>query len=254
VTDLAAGDFDLRVDGRPVRPIEVRRATAPLRVHIIVSDGGSGEFQPGVLRFVQMLGDRAEFAFTSVLVQPTRILDFTTDAKQIGAAIGKLGKRGTSPGGSQLMDAIDNAAKDLAAPLHRSVLLVLRRGGEAISRPGERVREALQKSGATVYVISTADSSRTVRAGAVENIAEGAEAAAQLNLVVEDGARDSGGYHREIPLTSAGATLMQLADEIMNPSEISYDVPAGAPAGGRIQITTTRRGAVVRAPRTLPNR
>jgi hypothetical protein len=223
-------------------------------VHIIVSDNGSGEFQPAVLRFVQMLSDRAEFAFTSVLVQPERILDFTTDGKQIGAAIEKLGRRGTSSGGNQLMDAIQDAAKDLAAPLHRSVLVVLRTGGEAISTPGTRVREALLRSGAALYVISKSGGSRTARAGAVENIAEGAEAAAQLNLVIEDGTRDSGGYHREIPLAAAGGTLMQLANELTNQYEIAYDMPSDASANDRVQITTTRRDVVVRAPRTVPNR
>src|SRR4051812_24625763 len=112
VVDLAAADFEVREGGKLASIDSARIATRPLRVHIIVSDGGTGAFQLGVLRLMQALAGGTEFALTSVLVQSARIMDFTSDVQTIGTAIQKLGRRGTGKGGNQLMDAINNAVKD----------------------------------------------------------------------------------------------------------------------------------------------
>jgi hypothetical protein len=44
---------------------------------------------------------RTEFAFTSVVVQPERVMEFTGDGTLVGAGIQKLGRRGAQPGGHQ---------------------------------------------------------------------------------------------------------------------------------------------------------
>ena len=55
VTDLTAADFEVKEGGRVQEISSVKIATAPLRLHTIVSDGGTGAFQLGVLRLVQTL-------------------------------------------------------------------------------------------------------------------------------------------------------------------------------------------------------
>src|SRR5690348_6808729 len=50
VTDLTAADFEVKEGGRVQEIAAVKPATTPLRLHTIVSDGGTGAFQLGVLR------------------------------------------------------------------------------------------------------------------------------------------------------------------------------------------------------------
>jgi len=263
VTDLGLGDFDVKEGGRTQEITSVQPATRALRVHVIVSDGGTGAFQAGVLRFAQALMGRAEFAFTSVLVQPERVMDFTDRGDVIGPGIQRLGRRGAGKGGSQMMEAIDSALKDIAAPGKHPVLIVLRVGNEEPSpMPASALREALRMSGATMYVVSRAGASKaapaTAGVGTSAEVAkrqmddnEVAETALQLNLVLGDGAKESGGYQQEIALLTAAQTLEQLANEINHQYEITYTLPAGVKPSEKLQVTTKRKNVTVRAPQKI---
>jgi hypothetical protein len=248
VTDLTAADFEVKEGGK-LQTISV----------------GTGAYQLGVLRFVQALADRAEFAFTSVLVQAIRTTDYTSNPQQLGEGIEKLGRRGTITGGSQLMDGIDQAVKDLGAPGKHPILLVLRMGNEEASTVSASViREALRKSGATMYVVSRSGASKAAptSAGTVSGAstaqrqmddAEMADTRLNLNLVIGDGPRDSGGFQQEIPLTTAAPALEQLAAEIKNQYEITYTLPAGTKPSDKVQVSTKRKNVVLRAPQKIAN-
>ena len=233
VTDLTAADVEVKEGGKLQSITSMRITTMPLRLHIIVSDGGTGAFQLGVLRLAQTLARAGpvEFAFTSVLIQPTRVTDFTDNVEAIGAGIEKLGRRGSVQGGNQLMEAIMSAMENIAAPGKRPVLIVLRIGNEGTSPiSANSVREALRRTGTTLYVVSRAGASKAApsysRAGSDSNTgevaqrqmddAEMADTALNLNLVLGDGSRESGGYQQEIVLTTTVATLEQLASQIKN--------------------------------------
>jgi hypothetical protein len=266
ITDVSPAEFSVKEGGKVQSIASVNVATMPLRVHIIVSDGGSGGFQLGVLRLMQALAGRAEFALTSVLGQSERVMNFTGDGELIGAGIQRIGRRGSREGAHQLMEAISAALTDLAAPGKHSVLIVLRIGNEESSTmPAAAVRDALRKTGATMYVVSRAGASKAVPTyGGLNNMtaeaarrqmhdAERAHTALSLNVVLGDGSRDSGGHHQESALTSAVPPLERLAIEINNQYEITYALTEGAKPSDRLQVTTTRRNVTLHAPLRIPN-
>ena len=261
VTDLTADDFEVKEGGRVQEISSVKLATMPLRLHTIVSDGGTGAFQLGVLRLVQALQVPAEFAFTSVLVQPERLTGFTDSPQKVGEAIQRLGKRSGLTAGNQLMEAIVGALADITAEEKRSVLLVLRIGNEATSTiAATTIRDALRDTGTTMYVVSRSGASKggLTYAGSSGtpaeiaqrqmNAADQADGALNLNLVLGDGSRDSGGYQQEISLLTAVATLEQLAREIRSQYEITYVLPSGTKPSDRLQLTTRRKNVTLRAP------
>ena len=127
------------------------------------------------------------------------------------------------------------------------------------------VREALRKSGATMYVVSRTGASKAAPtfAGVNSMTAEAArrqmddselaDTALQLNLVLGDGSRDSGGYQQETALTSAVPTLQQLASEITHQYEITYSLTEGGKPLDKLQLTTRRKNVTLRAPSKIPN-
>jgi hypothetical protein len=265
-TDLTAADFEVKEGGKVQALSSVKLSTMPLRVHVIVSDGGTGAFQLGVLRLAQALIERAELAFTSVVVQPERVLEFTGDGSLVGAGIQRLGRRGAQPGGHQLMEAIVDALRDIAAPGSHPVLIVLRIGNEGPSTArADVVRDALRMTGTTMYVVSRSGASRAAPtfagpSGVSPEVArqqmddaELADTGLHLNLVLGDGSRESGGYHEETPLTSAVPTLERLAAEIKSQYELTYTLPPGTRLSDRLQVTTTRRNVTLRAPQRIAN-
>ena len=266
ITDLTPAEFSVREGGKLQSIANVKVATMPLRVHVIVSDGGSGAFQLGILRLMQALAGRAEFALTSVVGQSERIMNFTRDGELVGEGIQKIGRRGSRQGTHQLMEAISAALKDIAAPGKHAVLIVLRIGNEEPSTmPASSVREALRKSGATMYVVSRTGASKAVPTyGGLNRMTpeaarrqmddmERADTALNLNLVLGDGSRDSGGYQQESALTSAVPALERLAGEINNQYEITYSLTEGAKPSDRLQVTITRKDVTLRAPLRIPN-
>src|SRR5688572_22255829 len=163
VRDMTAADFEVKEGGRAQKILSVKPAMTPMRIALIVSDGGSGAFQLGVANFIQDLisSDQAEFAIYSVLVQPEKYLDYTKDPSILNRAIERLGVRGRAPPGAQLMEAIMDAAKTVRGEADRSAIVVARVGREGSNTMrADSVRKELVKYGTKLYVVSTAGAQR----------------------------------------------------------------------------------------------
>ena len=153
ITDVSPAEFSVREGGKLQSIASAKIATMPLRVHIIVSDGGSGAFQLGVLRLMQALVGRAEFALTSVLGQSQRIMNFTGNRELIGDGIQQIGQEwGGRQGTHQVMESISAALTDIAAHGKHAVLIVLRIGNEEpiVRCRRRRCEKHSTESGATI--------------------------------------------------------------------------------------------------------
>jgi VWFA-related protein len=263
VADLQASDFQVKAGGKASEVVSARPATMPLRIALIVADGGTGAFQLGLATFMQKLLGRAEFALTSVLVQPQRVLDYSADASTLSAALDRLGRRGRERG-AQLMEAIQDATTEVRQETRRPVIVVMRIGGEATTAiNGNDVREQLRKSGAILYVISTAGAQRaapsqirgtdnaSVQQGQMRD-AELAESASNLALVLGDGSKESGGHHEEVISTTLVPSLERVADELLHQYEITYELPDGVKSNDKLSVSSKRKGVTVHAPSRLP--
>ena len=247
VTDLTAGEVEVKEGGKAREIVSVKPATVPLRVAILDADGGTVAFQSAIGSFMEDLLGRAEFALTSVVVQAQTVLGHSSSVDALNKGLSLLGKRGQPGGGGQLMDAIQEATKTVRRVGTRPVILVLRTGGEApSSTSGEEVRDAVRKSGAILYVVSPAVANR---------LGDSAFAESSFNLaqVLGDGTRESGGRHEQIVSTTQVKVLRQFADELLNQYEITYALPAGDKPGDKISVSSTRKGVTVRAPSRIPN-
>ena len=160
VPDLQPADIMVKAGGKLLEVIRVEPSAAPLRIAVIVSDAGTGGFQQGIASFVQRLIDRAEFGLVSVLTQPEVVTNFSSDAVLLREGVRRLGVRGRQDG-AQVMEAIQDATKGVVSEGWRPIILVLRVGVEGTTPlDGADVRARLRRSGAVLYVISTASAAR----------------------------------------------------------------------------------------------
>ena len=266
VTDLTAADFEVKEDGK-VREIASAAITStPIRMALLVSDDGTGAFQQALVTLIQPLVAIAEFSLVSVVAQPEKVLDFTNDAEKIVAGVERLGTRAAQPGGGQLLEAIAESIPAVSAPGKRPVVVVMRLGGSASSsiRP-EDVRESLRKTGTTLYALSP--TGNTGSGGGAPMAYGGAGGAARtdyaaaettyrsrnLESVINDGAKQTGGRHIQFGANTIVKTMEQLSQELQSQYEISYVLPAGVKPSDRIEVTTKRRGARIYAPTRIPN-
>jgi VWFA-related protein len=257
VTDMQAADFELKEGGK-VQQIQVKPASAPLRVAILVADWGTGNFQAGLSAFMNKLMGHAEFSLISLLPQPIKVVDYTSEAPALSQALGQLGSRGRQTG-AQLLEGIRDTAKTIGAPGKRPVIVVLRIGSEGVtSLSGEGVRAEVRKSGAILEVISAGlrtSASQTATGPDAMTMAqnqlqddERKQSDFALAQVLGDGSKETGGRNEQVISTTLISTLENIANELLHQYEITYTLPAGQKPNEKISVESKRKGVTVRAP------
>ena len=265
VTDMQAADFEIKEGGKAVDIMRVAQPEIPLRVAILIADQGTGAFQLGTGRFMQKLLGHAEFALYSIVVQPEKVVDFSHDGAELSEGLKRLGPRGRQTGTAQLMEAIQEATKDVRHEDRRPAIVVMRLGGEAPTTiPGNDLRDELRKSGAVLYVVSGAGAQ-----GSAPSQARGTDAVSvqqgqlrdqeltdsqfALNQVLGDGAKDSGGRHDQVVASTHAKAVEQVAEELLHQYEVKYALADGTRLGDKISVTTKRKGVTLHAPSRVPN-
>jgi VWFA-related protein len=253
VTDLTATDFVVKEGGKDRTVVEAGVTHVPMKIAIIVDDNGTGLFRYGVAKFIERLQGRAEFALSTVTGQNLKLVDYTTDAGELTAAINQLTARPGTNDGGQLLEGVYEAARDFQErQTRRPVIVVLTVGGEEHSTvPAHHVLDELQKSGAALNVIAT--SSSALRATAAIS-RPGALLEENLNLseVLGDGPKQSGGKRDEI-VASAGLVvgLQDLAEALRSQYAVSFSRSDRPKSGDKLSVTVKRSGLTVRAPARL---
>jgi len=238
VTDLTAADFELKVGGK-VQPVTAAQLTkVPLRLALVVADGGTGAVQFATATFVQRLQEATEFAIVSVVEQPDRIVDFTTDMDAVVAGLKRLGQRSNKPSHGQIMEAMSETVKDIGKEGKRSAIVVLTIGGAAMSTlRADVVREDLRKSGTILYVLAPPG---------------GGAGAADLDVLLNDGSRESGGRTEQVAGPNLTKAAEQICQELLNQYEVSFPGD-GLKAGDKIELSSKRKGLKVNAPSRVSN-
>jgi hypothetical protein len=256
VPALTAADFSVREAGKIREVVGVSIARAPMRIAMLVDDNGTGIFRAGVVRFIQRLQGRAEFALSTVAGQHLKLVDYTARNEPLVEAIGQLAARPGTPDGGQLLEGIYETAKDFEKRrTERPIIVVLTVGGEEHSTlPAHHVLDQLKKSGARLHVI--AFSSSALRSTvAIQKPAALLGENLNLNEVLGDGPKKSGGSRDEL-VASAGLVqgLHELAEHLLNQYAVSFVQPDGVKAFEKLDIAVNKPGVTVRAPARMRGR
>jgi VWFA-related protein len=256
ILDLTAADFVVKEDGKTREVTKAEIATSPLRIAVIIDDNGTGIFRTSAAAFMQRLLGKAEFSLSSVTGQVMKLVDYTGNANALSEALGKIAVRAATNDGGQLLSGLYEAAKEIEERKPaRPIILALTVGGEEHSPlPAHHVLDQLRKSGAGLYVVSVAASALRGTA-AVNNPAELLGENMNKNEVIGDGPKQSGGRHDEI-VAAPGIVqaVQQLAEELVSQYKLTYVLPDGVKPDEKLNVTTRRKGAVLRAPTRVPDK
>jgi hypothetical protein len=239
--DLSAADFEVKEGGEPRAITEVKLTTKPIRMAILIADGGSGAFLQALAALLQKLQGTTEMSLISVIDQPERMVDYTNDVEKLVEGVQRLNARPIRQMSGHLMEGIDENIKTLPKAGFRPVLVVMRTATSAASPIGaDVVREAIRRTGTRLYVLGPPGSSGRTEGG--------------LEVVLNEGAKESGGRYEEIGADTLLQAAAQIADELNAQYELSYTVPDGVVvAADRLEVTSKRQNAKVQAPTRIPN-
>jgi hypothetical protein len=255
VTDLTGADLRVTEAGRERQIVSVKPAAGALRVALIVADGWSGVFHLASAHFVQELYGTAAFGIYRVIVQPEKLVNYSADARVLRPAIDLLGARRGGAGGdgaAQVLEAIVQAAGEVRGEADRAAIVVLKYGGdEAGPTLSQPIRDQIRRQGITLYAVSIVTPQSGVNAPAIDAGPSQGDSW-HLALVLGDGSADSGGRHERVVSGTVANRVKQIARELKHQYEVMYEVPAGARAGEKMSVTTTRRNVKVWAPKRTP--
>jgi hypothetical protein len=250
VTDLKASEVVVKEDGAVREIISVTRASAPMQIAVLVDDSQAAqaltmEVRQGASAFVQLVAKNSpdsEMALWTFGERPTRQVDFTTSASLITRAIGSLFPRPGS--GAYLMETLVSVSTELKAHgAARPVILafLVEDGPEFSTATEQTVTYALKNAGAVLWVI-VLQGHTTPAALQVERH--------DRALVISDGADASGGGSKIIlDRMAVESAYAAIASRLTSQVDVAYSRPDRLVPPRKIDVTVTRPGVRVLAPR-----
>jgi VWFA-related protein len=256
VQNLGAADFVVREDNVAREVLNAVQATEQLTIAVTIDDSQSAThaiqfFRDGLPNFVKKLDGKAEIALSTVGERPTPLVEYTTSAAQLQKGIGRLFARPGS--GAYLLEALVELSRGLekrtapeGEPALRKhiVALTVESGPEFSNLYYERVLDALKKSGATLHVL------------AIGNPASSdTDEMKNRNIVIAEGTSLTGGRRDQV-LAESGISdrLGQLADELTNQYLVSYSRPETLIPPEKLDVSVSKPGLTVRAPKRIAAR
>jgi hypothetical protein len=238
VTDLTAADLMVKEGGKDRVIDDVKPATAPMQISLLVDDGGTGGFQNAVAQFIQATFGRAEYAIRVLSPQAIRVVDFTKNGDELRTALGRMGQRGRIvPDDEQIIAGVFDAAKELRQREARrpSIVALTATGEKALADTADETLNALKASGASLSVLYITG--------------------VELGKVLGDGPRQSGGIIEQVTGNLVqGPALAKVAANLLNQYVLTYTVPDGVKLNEKLSLTTTRKGVKLIAPSKLPDK
>ena len=257
LTDLKADEFVVKENNKAVTIVSAEQATTPMHIALIVDDNGSGIFRLGIAGLIQRLQGKAEFAISAVTGQVLKLTDYTADFGALSNALGRLGQRGATNDGGQLIEGVyESAREQIKREARRPVIVALTVGGvEQSTRDSKQVLDELQKAGAMLYVVET--SGVTQRAAPASSTpSQIMDGNMNLSAVLGDGPRQSGGTREQFVSASGSSPqgLANITDLLSRQYAIRYALADGQKPSGKLAVTSSRKGVRILAPTRIPQR
>ena len=238
VTDLTAADLTLKEGGKEFKIDEVKPATDPMDVAMIIDDGGTGAFQGATAEFLNKMLGHAQFSARLINTQALKIQDYTSDVEPLRALVGKLGQRGrVRPDGDQLLEAVNESAKELQKrKTNRRVIVAFTAyGEEGKAIDPQNVLNTLRDTGVSLNVLYITG--------------------APTGQMIGDGTKQSGGRVEQV---HAGAGIQpaaaKIADILLHQMVVTYTLPDGTKPSERVSLATSRKGITLLAPTRVPDK
>ena len=246
VESLAADEVAVLENGTARTLSRVEKDRRPLRLALIVdtsepvADHYRLQMLDPILRFLSKLPEGTEFAVWTTGDRPTKVVDYGAGRVAATRAL----QRVFPTGGNTVLDALVEAAKDLAAKeAGRSAIVVVTATGAGFANYGkEQVVDLVRPSGATVLAAEIEE------AGSGASRASGEVSRNDYDYVLGRLAEVTGG-RREILLSSMGTAnaLDSFAGELSSQYRVSFESVAGLKDKDRkLEVKVARPGAKVR--------
>ena len=251
MTGLTAADFVVREDNTAREVLSAGPATEPLTIAVTVDDSQAATraiqfIRDGLDAFFKKLDGKAQIALSTYGERPTPLVEYTDSTAQLQKGIGRLFSR--SGAGAYLLEALVELSRGIEKrEAKRPVIVVV-----AVESESEfsnlyytKVLDALKRSGATLHVLSIGTPAR------VRHRRDAQPQHDHRRGNIADRRPPRSGPGRERALRPHGAARRR-ADATS--TSCRYSRPEQLIPPEKIDVSVTKSGLTVRAPKRLPTR
>jgi len=243
VTDMTTADFTVKEDNAVREIVDVKPATDPLQIAVLIDDSAAATdatsyLRDGLAAFLERMRGHAEIGLITIGERPTVIAPYTTDTEVLNDKAKRVFPRANA--GAYLLEAVVEASRGLAKrEAKRPVILAItfEDGPEYSNQNYENVLRDLQKSGATLHVVAIGTPSGSL-----------ADEMRNRGQVLSEGTSRTGGRRDQV-LSNSGIPdkLKQVADELLNQYVVTYGRPDKLIPPEKITVSSNRKNVTVRA-------
>lgn len=251
VAGLGAADFVVREDGTVREVLKAGPATGTLAVAVTIDDSQASTstmqfIRDGMSEFIKKMDGKAQIALSTFGERPTPLVEYTDSSAALQKGVTRLFAR--TGAGSYFLEAILELSRGLerreSASRKAIVVLIIENGPEFSNLYYVNVLDALKRSGATLHVLAIG-----TPAG------NDSDELRNRNQVISEGTALTGGRRDQILAESGvGERLVRLADELTNQYVITYARSDKLIPPEKLDVSSTKPGIVVRAPKRLPGK
>jgi Ca-activated chloride channel family protein len=249
VTALTASDFIVREEGVPREILRVAPAADALRIAVLIDTSQAMEPYVSDLRralrgFINRMAGEHELALVAFGERPTVLVDYTRDPGRLEAGIDRVFAQSGS--GAYLLDAIVEVSRGLLERegTRSAIVVITAEGPEFSERYHRAVLDELRRTDATLqaFVLTRPGASFLN------------SAARERDITLAEGASVTGGQREDLLTSmSLGTKLQELAARLENQYRVVYARPGGLIPPEAVEVSVSRPGVTVRAPR-VPQR
>jgi VWFA-related protein len=248
VTGLTAADFRVKEDNVAREVLSARPATEPLTLAVTIDDSQPATSAMPFIRdaltaFVKRLDGKAQIALSTYGERPTSLVEYTDNTAELQKGIGRLFAR--SGAGAYLLEALVELSKGIErkeAKRPAIIVIAVESEAEFSNLYYTRVVDAVRQSGATLHFLGIGTPSASTT-----------DEMRNRNMAIAEATSLTGGRRDQV-LAESGLSdrLVQLADELLNQYVVTYSRPEQLIPPEKLEVTVTRPGVTVRAPKRLP--
>jgi len=147
-----------------------------------------------------------------------------------------------SGSGSYLLDALIETSRGLQKreAARPTIVVLMLEDVEFSNRYYEQVLNEIDKSGATLHVVAIGQPDAGITNDEIRN----------RNIVIAEGTERTGGRRDQVlALSGTESRMKQLANELAHQFTVTYARPETLIPPQRLEVSTTRQGITVRAPK-----
>jgi len=251
VDDLTPADLVAKEGGTACHVLAVEPPGPATVATILIEEGLSRDtdVNMSVVRLVQKLQDRAQIALMVAGPSNAVVVPHTSDGAALIVGLNGI-TRSPRPAGGRLVEGIVQAAQDLQRRRaeRRTLIAIAMEAPDVAATTREQAMSALRESGTTLFALALRGPNDTPQLDSMMDTSI-------RSWVMSEGSTQSGGRFEVVARTVAfPQASISVADEILHQVKVTYEVPDGITANGRLSITSTRPGVKVRAPTRLAER